>query len=591
MNWYITPYTLLLLLPPLLSTAIAAVAWRRRATRGARPLVWLALSAAVWGLTYFLALHSTNLPDKLFWNSAQYLGVAVAPAAWLVFAIEYTGRGGLLTKRIMALLAIMPLLIIVLVWTNSSHGLYYSDPSLTPTGPFITLRLSRGPLFLVNLVYSYSLLLAGTLLILKAFLQAPPWLRAQTGVVLVGGLVPWVVNALHQSRLIPLDLTPFSFSLTGLAMLWGLAQLWLVELRPVAREAVIRAMDDGMIVLDAQHRIVNLNPAAERILGCPAVQAIGQPAATAVPQWIELSEPRTNPALAHLEISLPGEKGQPQRLYDVRSSPLRGPHGVTAGYLLAWRDITERKQTEEALRVSHADLQARNEELDAFAHTVAHDLRGSLSIVVSAASLLKRDRASLSPVEIEMWLRSILNHGTKMSYTTDALLLLARVRGEQVPIDIVEMGSIVAGACQRLAGKIEQHQVEIITPPTWPVAAGYGPWLEEVWFNLIDNAIKYGGLPPRVELGYARPDRDGKDVIEFWVRDNGSGLTPEEQARLFVPFSTLPRSRGTGYGLGLSIVRRIVEKLGGQVRVHSEGVPDRGSVLSFTLPGMPQEGI
>ncbi len=113
------------------------------------------------------------------------------------------------------------------------------------------------------------------------------------------------------------------------------------------------------------------------------------------------------------------------------------------------------------------------------------------------------------------------------------------------------------------------------------MALGYGPWVEEVWANYLSNAIQYGGRPPRVELG-ATEQADG--MVRFWVRDNGPGLTPEEQARLFTPFTRLDQVRAKGHGLGLSIVRRIVEKLGGQVGVESE--VGRGSVFTFTLPGM-----
>jgi len=577
MSWYATPYSLLLLIPPIISAAAAVLAWRRRTTPGARSLVWLALSATMWSLTSFLELHSATLPAKLFWRDAQYLGIAATPPAWLAFALEYTGQGGWLTRRNVALLTVAALFTIGIVWTNSSHSLYYSSPSLISAGPFITLRLSHGPLFWANLVYSYSMISLGTLFILKAFLQAPPWLRGQAGVVLAGGLVPWAANGLYQSGLIAVDLAPFSFSLTGLAMLWGILRLWLLRLAPVAREAVVRGMDDGMIVLNSQRRIVNLNPAAERIVGRPAGELIGQPATEALSPQVGLPECEADLAKAHLEVLQPGEG----RFYDVRCSSLRGPHGTTAGYLLAWRDITKRRQAEEALRRSNAELQARNEELDAFAHTVAHDLKASLNIVVSAASLLRQDRELLSPSEIETWLHSIMNNGMRMSRTTDALLLLARVRQGQVPVEPVDMTAIVAEVCQRLASTIDEFQAEIVTPTAWPAAVGYGPWLEEVWANLIDNAIKYGGRPPRGELGYTR----GTEMVEFWIRDNGSGLTPEDQASLFTPFSELSRSRGRGHGLGLSIVRRIVDRLGGQVGVASEGVAGQGVTFSFTLPG------
>ena len=111
------------------------------------------------------------------------------------------------------------------------------------------------------------------------------------------------------------------------------------------------------------------------------------------------------------------------------------------------------------------------------------------------------------------------------------------------------------------------------------MAVGYAPWIEEVWENYLSNAIKYGGQPPKVECGYEQlSDR----IIRFWVRDNGQGLTEDEQKQLFVPFTKLSQVRVTGHGLGLSIVHRIIQKLGGQVGVESQ--VGQGSTFSFTLP-------
>jgi signal transduction histidine kinase len=144
------------------------------------------------------------------------------------------------------------------------------------------------------------------------------------------------------------------------------------------------------------------------------------------------------------------------------------------------------------------------------------------------------------------------------------------------------MDQILVEANKRLAHLVGEYQPHIVWPDTWPAALGYGPWVEEVWTNYISNAIKYGGQPPRVELG-ATVQTD--DMVRFWVRDNGPGLTPQEQARLFTLFTRLDQVRAKGHGLGLSIVRRIVEKLGGQVSVESQ--VGSGSVFSFTLPAAP----
>ena len=142
----------------------------------------------------------------------------------------------------------------------------------------------------------------------------------------------------------------------------------------------------------------------------------------------------------------------------------------------------------------------------------------------------------------------------------------------------LDMARIVAEAQSRLAYLIEEHRAEIILPERWPVALGHAPWVEEVWINYLSNAIKYGGRPPRVELG-ATAEADGE--IRFWVRDNGLGLTPDDQVKLFTPFTRLDEVRAKGHGLGLSIVRRIVERLGGEVGVDSQ--MGGGSVFSFSL--------
>jgi two-component system sensor histidine kinase/response regulator len=197
--------------------------------------------------------------------------------------------------------------------------------------------------------------------------------------------------------------------------------------------------------------------------------------------------------------------------------------------------------------------------------------------------LLLQDHTTFSGEELESYLHIVARNGRKMSEIIDGLLLLAGVRKMDVKMEPLDMPSIVAEAQRNLTSMAAEYQAEMVVPDTWPAALGYGPWVEEVWVNYISNAIKYGGRPPRVELGTeAQPD----GMVRFWMRDNGSGLMPEARARLFVPFTQLAHLHGKGHGLGLSIVQRIVDRLGGQVGVQSEGVPGRGSVFSFTLPGV-----
>jgi signal transduction histidine kinase len=254
--------------------------------------------------------------------------------------------------------------------------------------------------------------------------------------------------------------------------------------------------------------------------------------------------------------------------------------------LATWAAIAiDNAQLVEALRQRTLELQARNEELDAFAHTVAHDLKNPLSLVLGYSELLEHDFATLTEAEQQRCLQTVLQCSIKMHNIVDELLLLSEARKAEVKRRPLDMASIVAEAQRRLKRMAEEYNAEINSPPAsmWPVAMGHAPWIEQVWVNYISNALKYGGQPPRVELG---ADAESDGMVRFWVRDNGPGLTPQAQARLFTPFTRLAEVRATGYGLGLSIVQRIVEKLGGQVGAESQ--VGQGSVFSFTLPAAPQ---
>lgn len=258
-------------------------------------------------------------------------------------------------------------------------------------------------------------------------------------------------------------------------------------------------------------------------------------------------------------------------------------------------EVLARLRTHLTIQSLQNELKAKNEqlqqeiierekliaELDAFAHTVAHDLKNPLGVTITYAQFLQSYGVKMGPEELQKYAKVIMQNGRKMGNIIDELLLLASVRTEEIGVmPLTDMTKIVEEARDRLAYMIEEYQAELVVPSNWPTALGYGPWVEEIWVNYLSNAIKYGGRPPQIELGATI--RQG-NMIQFWVQDNGDGLSSEAQQRLFVPFSRLTPVRVEGYGLGLSIVHRIVEKLRGRVGVESEGIPGKGSIFSFYL--------
>ncbi|GAB4512852.1 MAG: hypothetical protein OHK0046_12980 [Anaerolineae bacterium] len=245
----------------------------------------------------------------------------------------------------------------------------------------------------------------------------------------------------------------------------------------------------------------------------------------------------------------------------------------------AAQDITERKRYEEELEHHARELQERNEELDAFAYTVAHDLKNPISSMMGFASLIQSYYDRMPDDQILEYLDLIMEGGYKLKSIINALLLLSGVNKiEQAEVEPLDMRQIVEDSKKRLVIMIDELRAKIIVPEEWPVAAGYAPWVEEIWMNYLSNALKYGGRPPQIELGAEQRN----DMVVFWVRDNGRGLTSEEQKRVFTPFTRLNQVKIEGHGLGLSVVQRIVQKLGGTVSVESK--VGEGSIFSFTLP-------
>ncbi|MEZ4669432.1 MAG: hybrid sensor histidine kinase/response regulator [Anaerolineae bacterium] len=242
-------------------------------------------------------------------------------------------------------------------------------------------------------------------------------------------------------------------------------------------------------------------------------------------------------------------------------------------------EVLARVDTHISLRDARLRLEEQNRELEAFAHTVAHDLKNPLGTLIGFQTLLIESDEPLS-AEARRLADMAVASAFKINNIIDELLLLASVRKEHVILDRVDMNHVVQNAFNRLGHMMNHYQPEVIVPDSWPEVRGYAPWVEEVWVNYLSNGLKYGGTPPRLQLGADYTD-DGN--VRFWVADNGAGLTPEEQVTLFTEFTRLDKVRAQGHGLGLSIVRRIMDKLGGKAGVESSGA---GSLFFFALPHM-----
>lgn len=447
MHWQYTPLVFPLLISAAISAGLALYAWRQRPAVGAAPFTLLMLAVAEWSLVYALRLGGTDLPTQVFWAKVRYLGIVIVPTAWLVFVLQYTGREKWLTSRTVAMLTVEPLITSLLVWTNEAHHLIWREISLEPVGALLMWHAPHGVGFWIHAAYTYLLLLFSVSLLVQALIRSPRLYRVQAIVLLIAALVPLAGDVLSTWGLIsfPLDLAPFAFTVTGLAMAWGIFRLRLFDIVPVAHSAVVDSIGAGVLVLDVQNRVVEMNPAAQKIFGRAAPEVVGQPVARLLADRPDLIERYRDVAEAQTEITL----GEEETLhnYELRISPIHDQRGRLIGRLIVLHDITERKRTEASLVAQKQWF----ESLVAMARAMAKHptLEATLQSALNmAATLTKAEHGSMFLLDGT----GVVTHGVL-------------TRGEATPAQKQDMAmaSVMGG---KLAGWVVQHRQPALVDDT-----------------------------------------------------------------------------------------------------------------------------
>ncbi len=346
--------TALLLVAAGLALVVAGVAWARQPLRGMPALALLATGVGVWCSGYALEIGAADPAVKLAWARLQYFGILFVPPGWLLFGLRHRpppprGRA----FALVALQAVVPLLTLALAFTSSSQTLLWTEVVSSPGG-LGPLRFSHGPWFWVLQAQSHLQILAGTLLMLRDARQTPVARRR----LLCGALVPWGANLLYITSadlLGGLDPTPFAFSLAAVVLWAGIAEHHLLDLRPIARSSVFESMSDAAIVVDASHRVADINPAAEVLVGRPARELLGrQLDELPGPVWSRLREILGPSAGGARQSTVPIQLGDLDRAMhlDVRATPL-GPGEGRGGHVIVARDNTRLR------RALQAQLEAR----------------------------------------------------------------------------------------------------------------------------------------------------------------------------------------------------------------------------------------
>ena len=412
MDWELVYYFTSLSISIVLSLGIARYAWRRRSVPGAEYFALFMLGAVLWAFGTLLTLVISNELFLILANAVAASGIVVMPIAWLAFTLEYTGRGKWLTKRTWALITVPPIVGLLLLYGTGIIAPMQQEGGLDVSSP--------GPLFIIGLLTAFVsialLLLSGTLLIIHALIQAPKMYRRQYYALLIGVWCPWIFGLLSMGGedQAALGLLPLGAAIGGLVATWGFFRYQVFDVMPIALDTVIESISDGVIVLDTQHRIVDLNPAAQSMTRLSDKQGAGLPITQALGDWKEfvhcldqaqsqaemtLHEPDRFDAIRSDTVV----KGKDGGYFELRISPLYDRREALSGRLVLLHDISARVQAEEALRESWETLKLAMEGANVgFFHL---RIRSDETVLLRAWSPGRGDEPEESESTVEGWFR------------------------------------------------------------------------------------------------------------------------------------------------------------------------------------------
>jgi PAS domain S-box-containing protein len=569
----------------LLMVALAVYVWLRRKSAPGSYILFATLAAiAHICLTAALEERCTTLAGHFFWLHVQIPAYACITVLWLLLVLNYVDRP--ISSRRVATLFVIPAATVLMHWTNDWGHLYWSRVWVDHSGhaPIMGRTYGLGTWFFT--AFNYVMVLSGLFLLVR-FLTANPRQRRRTLLLIGAMLLPFAANTLYYYDLLPvryLDITPYAFSVTGIGMFWVIFRYRFQGIVPIAARSVVASMSDGIVVVDLDGRVADLNPAAEVLLGKRKEQVEGLFAETAFPDSSELIPYEIGQGPLSGDVVVHAGKGN--RLCAAKAvDVVRGHHRI--GRVITLRDVEAERQASAQLRQAQRAAEAAAVAKSRFLANMSHEIRTPMHAVVGANELLldcdlraeERDLVETAQ-EAAYGLLSILNDILDFS-KIDA----GRLELETIPFDLPLLMDQTAQLLKPTAVKKNLDLKLDISPKVPQAVRGDPTRLRQIVLNLAGNALKFtasGSVSIRVDGRVTAPNQA---LITIAVADTGIGIAPDRIGTLFREFtqedSTVTRRFG-GTGLGLAISQRLVEKMGGRIRVES--TLGQGSTFTVEAP-------
>jgi len=514
---------------------------RRRKAPDGLTFALLMFAASWWAVAR--ACESIFSPPalKVLFVKVSYPGISSVAPLWLIFVLAATGRSAWLNRRRIALLWAVPVVFVLLGATNEFHGLVWKAILPPSSGFGVRLVFEQGIAVWVHTIYAYLLFLVGAVIFIKSTLHAGPYSKRRGWTLILAVAIPWAGNVLYLSRHSPirgLDPTPFLFALSSILFFWTVFRYRLLEILPVAYDVLVKNMREGVLVLDAADRVIEINPAARTLLGID-LRVLGAGAEEVLPAWPELDRLRRGrqPALAEINVGAP----RAARYLEFGLSPFAIGKSKSRGTIVTLRDVTGRKKAEIAVRAALREKELLLRELH-------HRVKNNMQVIMSLLNLQKKD---LRRRPLDSILKDTQNRILSMALVHEKLLAsedMARVdfRDYTHSLMVRLMHSYKIGA-DRVRFKLESDKIELDINTAIPAGL--------LILELASNALKHAFPKGRSGLIQVRLSERPRGRYEIVIKDNGVGF---------------PRSLDIrkATSLGLQIVMMLVQQLEGTIELR-----------------------
>lgn len=557
-----TPWTLVLAVNAAVLFGLGTYGWRIRDRPGRRAFSITLWMMGVYAMGYAGQLAATTLDWKLFWIEVQYVGILVLPIALLVFALDYTGRDRWLHPGVIAAVSVVPAFFLVLIATELGEGYLLVEPHLTTRAGLRVVEYQFGDLFAPQIGYDLLLYLVVLLVFLDLAGSENAIYSRQGRLLLVAILVPILlgpINVLFPSD-VPLDLTPMAMLVSGTVISWGLFRSTLLDVVPVNRDLVFQGMQDAVVVVDTDDRVVDTNQLAADVFRTETV--VGR-------NVDELfADAGFDVALAALENGDEVQRsGERPRSYEIGIERIESRVGGSRGRVLFLHDFTHRRDLEQRLT-------RRSEQLTVLNRLLRHDIRNDVAVAIGWGEMLQD---TVEDEEAESMLETVLSANRHIEELTHTARDLTKslTEDESMSLEPIVVGSVLEDVIDK--ARATYPDAEIDPPATYPTEqVSANSLLSSVFTNVVNNAVQHNDRDePTVDVRVAVGD-----TVRVTIADDGPGIPDAQKDEIFGRGEKGLESSGSG--LGLYLVERLLDEFDGSISVRDN--EPRGTVFEIELP-------